>query len=341
MEEPEITVLMAVYNAASHLREAVESILSQTFAGFEFLVIDDGSTDSSKEIVLSYKDPRIRLLSNEKNTGLTASLNKGLREATGKYIARMDADDLSLSQRLEIQYKILQDNPDVGVVTGWVQVIDEQGNNLREWSTPLKPEDIYYKLNFRNCLAHSAVMFHRDLILKSRGYNENIKRAQDFELWHRLSKVTKICQVDRLLLKWRDYEKNISYKWKTEQEKIVTDLVKPGLESLAGMKISEKETGLLQTGEIDNISDLQKTILLLEKINKNLLLKEAHIIRNTGLKKRKIKKAMQDKIRKLLYSFFRNLSFNRFLYYFMNLRFRSKILLLKEIVSGVKRKIIT
>src|SRR3990170_6306785 len=100
---PEITVLMSVYNGERFLREAIESILNQTYRDFEFLIINDGSTDSSREIILSYNDPRIRLIDNELNIGLTRSLNKGLRLARGKYIARQDADDISFRKRLEKQ----------------------------------------------------------------------------------------------------------------------------------------------------------------------------------------------------------------------------------------------
>lgn len=339
MEEPEITVLMAIYNAAAHLREAVDSILSQTFTGFEFLIIDDGSSDSSKEIILSYKDPRIRLLRSKKNTGLTASLNKGLRKAKGKYIARMDADDISLPGRLKIQYEVLRDNPDVGVAAGWVQVIDEQGGSLKEWSTPLQPEDIYYRLNFRNCLAHSAVMFRKDIVLESGGYNENIKRAQDFELWRRLSKVTKIRQVDRFLIKWRDHKINISNEWKKEQENTVRMLVKKRLEFITGRKFTPGEIRLLQKNEIRDIDDLQETIRRLGGINKNLLSMETIIIKHTGLKIRRIKKAMRLKIRELLYMFFRPLPPGKFFRHFMNLQFRVKLILLQEICSGIKRKI--
>lgn len=339
MDIPEVTVLMSVYNGEKYLHEAIKSILNQAWGNFEFLILNDDSTDNTAKILSGYSDPRIRIINNERNIGLTRSLNKGLREAKGIYIARMDADDISLPDRIKIQYHCFRENPDVGVVAGWVQVIDEWCGNLGEWSTPLQPEDIYYRLNFRNCLAHGAVMFRKDVVLKSGGYNENIERAQDYELWYRLSKITKICQVDKFLLKWRDHKANISNKWKKEQEKRARRLVKPRLESLAGRKLSKDEIKRLQKNKIDNIDDLQETIRLLGKINKNLLSTEAGVIKHTGLKKRRIKKAMRLKIRKLLYMFFRPLSAGRFLRYFMNLRFRTKLTLLYEICSGLKRKI--
>ncbi|MCI0471302.1 MAG: glycosyltransferase, partial [Candidatus Aminicenantes bacterium] len=107
-----ITVLMSVFNNAAYLREAIDSILNQTYTDFEFLIIDDASTDSSKEIISHYHDTRIRLIENKRNIGLTKSLNKGLHKAKGEYIARMDADDISLPDRLAVQYAFLQENPD-------------------------------------------------------------------------------------------------------------------------------------------------------------------------------------------------------------------------------------
>lgn len=334
-----ITVLMSVFNNAAYLREAIDSILNQTYTDFEFLIIDDASTDSSKEIILSYHDTRIRLIENERNIGLTKSLNKGLREAKGEYIARMDADDISLPDRLAAQHAFLQQNPDVGVVSSWVQVIDEQGNNLRYWSTPLSPEAIYYKLNFRNCLAHAAVMFRKEIVLAQGGYNENIARAQDYELWFRLSKITKICQLDRALLKWRDRKTNISSKWKKEQENVVKTLRLPGLESLAGMPISETDFALLQQNEIGDFKDLKRALFLLDKLNRGLLANESAVINKIGLDKKRLAKAMETGISQLLYFFFRSKSPGRFLYYFMLLTSRAKFMLVKEIFSGIKRKL--
>ena len=111
MADPKVSVLMSVYNGEKYLREAVESILNQTFRDFEFIIIDDGSTDSTNEIIRSYSDCRIRLLENEENIGLTKSLNKGIDQCRGEYIARMDGDDVSLQQRFSKQLEYLINNP--------------------------------------------------------------------------------------------------------------------------------------------------------------------------------------------------------------------------------------
>src|SRR6185295_3491651 len=125
MTPPQVSVLMSVYNGEKYLKEAMESILNQSFPDFEFLIFNDSSTDSGREIILSFNDPRIVLVDNEKNIGLTKSLNKGLSLAKGKYIARMDADDISDAGRLNEQVNYMEKNSDVAVCGSWVQFLNE------------------------------------------------------------------------------------------------------------------------------------------------------------------------------------------------------------------------
>ena len=119
---PKVTVLMPVYNGEKYLKEAITSILLQTFDDFEFLIINDGSSDASVDIIQSFRDPRIRLVHNDTNIGLIATLNKGLKLAHGKYVARMDQDDISLPRRLEKQTYFMDNNPDVGVCGTWIKL---------------------------------------------------------------------------------------------------------------------------------------------------------------------------------------------------------------------------
>ncbi|MCP8319033.1 MAG: glycosyltransferase, partial [Candidatus Methylarchaceae archaeon HK01B] len=143
MKSPKITILMSVYNGEKYLREAIDSILNQTFKDFEFLIINDGSTDRTVEILRSYHDSRIKIITNEKNMGLTKSLNKGLKIARSEYVARMDADDISYPRRLEVQYEYMKKNPDVGIVGSWNDVIDDKGNTIDYRKHSLSSEDIY------------------------------------------------------------------------------------------------------------------------------------------------------------------------------------------------------
>lgn len=210
LPNPKVTVLMSVYNGERYIDEAINSILTQTFTDFEFLIINDSSTDTTSDIIQGYNDPRIKIITNEENLGLTKSLNIGLRKAKGKYIARMDADDISFPCRLEVQYSFMQTHNDVGATFGWVEVINENGETIRLNNSRHSPEEIYYILNFRNCLAHSTAMISREIIEKVGGYNELIITAQDYELWNRISKKSKIVKINQYLVKWREHNKSIS-----------------------------------------------------------------------------------------------------------------------------------
>ncbi len=218
--EARITVIMSVYNGEKYLREAIDSILGQTFKDFEFLIIDDGSTDSSVEIIRSYTDPRIRLIQNGKNIGLTRSLNKGIKLARGEYIARMDADDISLPERIEKQIEYLDYHPDVGVLGTRFFEIDKNGNVRREIYVPLSKRNIERQLYTINCFCHSSVMMRRSCIEKVGLYDETIKYAQDYELWLRMIDVCQLENHPELLHKWRyNTRTGISVKKSYEQNK--------------------------------------------------------------------------------------------------------------------------
>lgn len=211
MNKPKITVLMPVYNAEKYLRAAIDSILNQTFKDFEFLIINDASTDNSKKIILSYDDKRIRYFENMKNLGRPKTSNKGLSLAKADYVARMDADDVSLPDRLKKQFEIMEKDNKVGLVASWIAIIDENDNNKSYWRTDRKtnsPEEIFYRLFFENCLANSSVLFEKDIVLKIGGYNESFERAQDYELWSRLAKLTKIVKIRKIEVKYREYTQN-------------------------------------------------------------------------------------------------------------------------------------
>lgn len=215
MKKPKISVLMPVYNAEKFLNEAIDSILEQTFKDYELLIINDASTDRSKEIILSYKDPRIRYFENKKNLGRPRTSNKGLRLAKADYVARMDADDVSLPDRLKTQLEIVEKDNNVGLVASWIVLIDENNNNKGGWHTDRKnnsPEEIFYTLFFENCLANSSVLFKKDIVLKIGGYNESFERAQDYELWSRLAKLTKIVKIRKVGVKYRTYAQNTTPK---------------------------------------------------------------------------------------------------------------------------------
>lgn len=180
---------MTVSNGMPYLREAIESVLGQTFTDFEFLIVDDASTDGSGECVASYRDPRIRLLHNERNLGQTRSLNRGLEFARGGYVARLDADDVCLTTRLERQVGVLCARPDIAVLGTWMYDIDAGGARTALVSRRWDDAGTYLAwLLLEICpLWHPTVMFRRDLVLEVGGYDESFRIAQDYDLWIRLA----------------------------------------------------------------------------------------------------------------------------------------------------------
>lgn len=211
MRQTRVSVVMSVYNGERHLREAVESILSQSFTDFEFIIVDDGSTDGTWDILSGYNDPRIVLLRNEQNIGLTRSLNRGLAVARGGYIARMDADDVSLPERLAIQVAFLDEHPDVGLVGSPPFVIDAQGNTRPGWLVPLDDVEIKWRLLFNNAFVHSSVMFRRSVLDIVGPYSVDKVAAQDYGLWVRIACNFAVANIAQPLIYRRDHPIAISH----------------------------------------------------------------------------------------------------------------------------------
>lgn len=211
--KPQVTVLLPVHNGEKFLREAIESILKQTFSAFEFLIIDDRSEDNSAKIIKSFKDPRIKIVQNENNMGLARSLNKGIILAKGEYIARMDADDISFPDRLKKQLDYIRKNK-YDVVAVKICLIDEKGKNFGIWPDDQKAvtgSQIESQLPKANCIAHPGVMFNKKVISKYL-YNEGQKYyTEDYDLWLNLcSDGYKIGKLDEILLKYRVHENSSS-----------------------------------------------------------------------------------------------------------------------------------
>ncbi len=198
-----ITVLLAVHNGEPWLRESVASILDQSWREFEFLIIDDASTDETPGFLRSMVDPRVRVVRNETNLGLTASLNRGLQLAQGELIARQDADDLSHPHRLAKQAAFLSAHPQVAAVGSQVRMIDEHGRALGRKDFPLSHRGIWWSHLWDNALAHSAVMFRRTTVLAAGGYDEGYRASQDYELWSRLGERHLLANLPERLLTLR------------------------------------------------------------------------------------------------------------------------------------------
>lgn len=215
-----LSVIMSVYNGERYLKEAIESILNQTFKNFEFIIIDDGSTDKSPQILDKYakKDKRIKLI-HQKNIGLTKSLNKALKLAQGKYIARIDADDIAYKSRFKKQIRFLEKHPKIGLVGNYVDVIDEKGKNIGRLIYPTNDKDIRKVLIKKNPFCHSTIMFRKEVAEKVGGYNKDFSAAQDYDFWMRISKHYQIANLSEVLGAWRLRKKAITFQKNISQIK--------------------------------------------------------------------------------------------------------------------------
>ena len=218
---PLISVVMPVYNCERYVAHAVESILAQTLVDFEFVIIDDGSTDKTPEILRRYaaRDPRIRLVSRP-NRGLVASLNEGLALARGELVARMDADDIAFPQRFERQIAFLRDHPDVVCVGSATLEIDEAGRELVVTAYPLHDEEIQECL-LKGCstLFHPTAMIRREAVISVGGYREEMKHGEDYDLWLRLGERGRLANLEEVLLRYRIHPGSKTERFHEEQHR--------------------------------------------------------------------------------------------------------------------------
>jgi glycosyltransferase involved in cell wall biosynthesis len=199
MNTPLFTVLMPVYNGEKYLREAIDSILNQTLTDFEFLIIDDGSTDNSVQIISLYSDPRIKFVRNDTNLGISKTLNRGIEMASAEYIARMDADDISYPKRLQKQYNYLIENPDCALLSTWAKMITEKNEHIR--TEKYRSRLHYYNLTFECWMYHPTVVFKKTAAKEVGMYS--IPYAEDFELFWQLSRKFKIACLEEVLVDYR------------------------------------------------------------------------------------------------------------------------------------------
>ena len=206
---PKISVIMPAYNAEKYIKEAIDSILIQTFPDFEFIIIDDGSTDSTAEIVNGYSDSKIRFWPNARNMGVAATLNRGLDLACGEYIARMDADDISMRERFSKQVDYLDTHPNVAVCGTAIELFcNEAVIGTRFPST--EPEKIKEDLFFSCGIAHPSVMMRRTAILDLGGYDPAFNGMEDYELWCRVADKSKIATLSEILLRYRLHRSQVT-----------------------------------------------------------------------------------------------------------------------------------
>jgi glycosyltransferase involved in cell wall biosynthesis len=217
MASPKISVVMSVYNGAQHLREAIDSVLGQSLEDFEFIIVNDGSTDESEKIIKSYTDKRIKLISRD-NRGLVASLNEAVGQARGQYIARQDADDISKPERLRAELDILEARPEVVIVGSSIETIDASGKKLNEHRVLLNNPELKQELMVRSPFAHGSVMFQRTAFERAGGYQAEEWPAEDYGLWLRLATQGDFANLDEPLYAYREHGEGISGQNLTKQE---------------------------------------------------------------------------------------------------------------------------
>ena len=256
-----LAVLMAVYNNADTLKDCINSILNQSLKDFQFVIVNDASTDESNQILTHYAktDSRIKLLKNKHQMGLTSSLNKGLKIIKTKYVARMDADDISLNRRLEKQLNSLESHPKVTLLGTAVHLINQNGKILKLKNHPVDHQHIK-KVALSYCpFIHPTWMIRRSTLLELKGYHPDFPYAQDYELALRIIAKYKTANLAEPLLKYRvNYHQAISFKHQKSQERLAIKarflaltkygypwseswkLIKPALSSLIPVTIKHK-----------------------------------------------------------------------------------------------------
>jgi glycosyltransferase involved in cell wall biosynthesis len=239
MKSPKVSVIIPVYNGEKFVRDAIESILNQTFPDFELIVINDGSRDSSAKIIALYNDPRIVFINNDINTGLPNVRNQGLDTSRGQYIAWLDCDDISVPERLEKQVKLLDENPRIGVCGAWMKIIGGSRDLIAQY--PVDSEYIRASLLFNSCLANSTVMMRaactREIGLR---FDSSHHLAQDYGLWVRIPRQWEITNLPETLTIYRLHTDQVTTIYGKKQIDISWEIQKTQLSEL-GVIPTEQE----------------------------------------------------------------------------------------------------
>lgn len=262
MNLPMISVVMPVYNAEKYLKESIDSILNQTYTDFEFIILNDGSTDNTEKIILSYDDQRIVYVKNEENLQIVKTLNKGIAISKGKYIARMDADDISLPERFEKQIKFMESNVDISVCGSFLETIGKEEKRI--WKYPITPESIKVTLMFNSPLAHPSVIIRKSFFDKA-VYSLEYQKAEDYYLWVENSNESKYANIPEVLLYYRLHEFQTGQVSYDMQLKLSNDIRKKFLKTF-GMEMSIEEYDIHEKISRGLYVDMYKAELWLHKL---------------------------------------------------------------------------
>jgi len=210
INKPIISIILPVYNGAKYLREAIESVLQQTFRDFELIIINDGSIDNSSEILKSFRDPRVKIV-NQENKGLIATLNTGVGLSRAEYIARIDADDIwSDPNKLSKQFEYLSKHTDCVVLGTWAKIIDENSKEISRLAYPETDLEIRASILIKNCFIHPSVIFSKEACLKAGGFSEQEKYVEDYGLWLRMGKFGTFANIPEYLISYRVHDASVT-----------------------------------------------------------------------------------------------------------------------------------
>ncbi|MDR1243868.1 MAG: glycosyltransferase family 2 protein [Endomicrobium sp.] len=280
---PKISVVMPTYNAEEHLSKAIDSILAQTFDDFEFLIVNDNSKDKTREIIKSYNDERIRLIDGQCK-GLAAALNQGIQEAKGEYIARMDADDISLPTRFAKQVTYMDEHKDITVLGTCQQHCYEDGKDGYRHTPFAKNEELMIAMIFEPSVCHSTVMLRKCDIIENKFFYLEGSPCEDGELWMRIIKTHKFATIQQVLGKYLLSETSITEKKKDLLSKYEVTLRQKYLKDMFGYILKDEDKYLLNMWKFpfENMSSKQiyLSILRLKKVLKEieLAINKKHIL---------------------------------------------------------------
>lgn len=251
-QPPQVSVVMAVYNAEPYVREAVLSLLGQSLEDFELVIVDDGSVDGTPAILssLQLQDARIRVIK-QPNRGIAVALNSGIGRAAGKYIARLDADDVAYPHRLQQQVEFLDANSGVGLLGGAIDVMDSSGKPAYRVSYPQRDAEIRRSLPYRTCFAHSAVTMRKDAFISAGGYRKQFTFAEDYDLWLRMVEQAQAANLADVVTRHRIHAESVSQQ----------NLERQAMRSL-GAKAAARMRNIANSDPFDEVEQIDQRTLV-------------------------------------------------------------------------------
>jgi len=262
--KPFCSVVMPVYNGAETLKEAIDSVLSQTYENFELIIVNDGSTDNTLNIIKSYTDDRIVIINNEVNQTIVPCLNRGLKESNGKYVIRMDADDICVESRFQKQVLFMEKHPDIGICGSWAKSINLEGDNIGLMKYEKDDNIIKFKMLYECHLLHPAIIIRKEILIENRlAYNPRHYISEDYDLFTRLIDYTKFSNIQEPLLLYRSTETSLERETTNKLDEYYSE-IKLKLFKNIGIEINKSQLNLYSL--ICNQSFFSEKDLLLKAI---------------------------------------------------------------------------